>query len=71
VALGLTLAGLYGVIVFSVAQRTREIGLRMALGATSETVVRSILADGGRLAVAGITSGVVLAVLVSRTLGGL
>lgn len=71
VALGLTLAGLYGVIVFSVAQRTREIGLRMALGATSETVVRSILADGGKVALAGITIGVVLAVFVSRTLGGL
>jgi len=70
-ALGLTLAGLYGVIVFSVAQRTREIGLRMALGATSGTVVRSILADGGKLALAGIALGTVAAVLVSRMLGGL
>ncbi len=71
VALGLTLAGLYGVIVFSVAQRTREIGLRMALGATAWTVVRSILADGGKLALGGIAIGVVGAVLISRLLGGL
>ena len=70
-ALGLTLAGLYGVIVFSVAQRTREIGLRMALGATSWTVVRSILADGGKLALGGIAIGVVGAVLISRMLAGL
>ena len=70
-ALTLTLAGLYGVIVFSVAQRTREIGLRMALGATSWTVVRSILADGAKLALGGIVIGVVGAVLVSRMLGGL
>ena len=70
-ALALTLAGLYGVIVFSVAQRTREIGLRMALGATSWTVVRSILADGAKLALGGIVIGVVGAVLVSRMLGGL
>ena len=70
-ALALTLAGLYGVIVFSVAQRTREIGLRMALGATSWTVVRSILADGGKLALGGIAIGVGGAILVSRMLGGL
>ncbi|MEO7965530.1 MAG: FtsX-like permease family protein, partial [Gemmatimonadaceae bacterium] len=70
-AVVLTLVGLYGVIVFSVVQRTREIGLRMALGATRWTVVRSILADGGRLALAGIAVGIALAVLVSRQLGGL
>ena len=43
----------------------------MALGATSWTVVRSILADGGKLALGGIAIGVIGAVLVSRLLGGL
>ena len=70
-ALCLTLTGLYGVIVFAVAQRTREIGLRMALGATSGAVVRSILADGGKLVLGGIAIGVVGAVLISRLLAGL
>ncbi len=70
-AVALTVVGLYGVIAYSVAQRTREIGLRMALGATRWTVVRSILADGGKLALTGITIGVIGAVLVSRMVGGL
>jgi predicted permease len=70
-ALALTLAGLYGVIVYSVTQRTREIGLRMALGATRGTVVRSILGDGGKLAGIGIVLGMVVAVLISRMIGGL
>jgi predicted permease len=70
-ALALTLAGLYGVIVYSVTQRTKEIGLRMALGATRWTVVRSILGDGGKLALIGIVIGIVGAVAISRMLGGL
>ena len=70
-ALALTLTGLYGVIAFSVAQRTREIGLRMALGATPATVVRSILADGVKLAVVGIGVGTIVAVLISRMIGSL
>jgi putative ABC transport system permease protein len=70
-AVALTLVGLYGVIAYSVVQRTREIGLRMALGATRWTVVRSILADGAKLAAGGIAAGIVIAVLVSRMVGGL
>ncbi len=70
-ALALTLAGLYGVIVYSVTQRTKEIGLRMALGATGWTVVRSFLVDGGKLAAVGIAIGLGGAVVISRNLGGL
>lgn len=70
-ALVLTLVGLYGVIAFSVTQRTREIGVRIALGATWWAVVRSILFDGGKLAFAGIGIGLVLAVMISRLMGGL
>ena len=67
----LTLVGLYGVIVMSVVQRTREIGLRMALGASRATVVRGILIDAGKLALSGILVGIALSVVVSRMLGSL
>jgi putative ABC transport system permease protein len=68
VAVALTLVGLYGVISYSVSQRTQEIGLRMALGASRETVIRSILVDGARLAGIGISVGLVGAVLLTRVL---
>ncbi|MEO8453399.1 MAG: ABC transporter permease, partial [Gemmatimonadota bacterium] len=70
-AIGLTIVGLYGVIAYSVTQRTREIGLRMALGADRWSVIKSILAQGGRLAAAGIVIGLVGALLISRALAGL
>ncbi len=70
-AVALTLLGLYGVIVFTVAQRTKEIGLRMALGATRWAVVRSILADGGKLAVLGVAIGLGGAIAVSRMIGSM
>jgi macrolide transport system ATP-binding/permease protein len=58
-ALLLGMIGLYGVIAYSVGQRTREIGVRMALGAQREMVQRMVLKEGGRLAVAGIALGLV------------
>ncbi|HEY4320224.1 MAG TPA: ABC transporter permease [Gemmatimonadales bacterium] len=68
--LGLILAvvGLYGVVSFTVSQRTREIGVRMALGADRATVLRMVLRDGMRLVVIGIVVGLVLAVGATRVM---
>ena len=61
-ALVLGIVGLYGVIAYSVSQRTREIGVRMALGAERRAVARMVLGEAGRLAVVGIGIGIVCAV---------
>jgi predicted permease len=69
-ALALVLAsvGLYGVIAYSVSRRTREVGLRMALGARGGDVVRMILFSGMRLALLGIVIGAFASVWVARVL---
>src|SRR5688572_11779437 len=60
--MGMLLAavGLYGTIAYHVGQRTQEIGVRMALGATAGDVIRDVLARGGRFALFGIGIGIVL-----------
>jgi ABC-type antimicrobial peptide transport system permease subunit len=63
VALILAALGVYGVIAFMVATRTREIGVRIALGATRARVLRDVLGDALKLVVPGIGVGLVLAVL--------
>ena len=72
-AVGLLLAaiGIYGVTAFMVSSRTREIGIRMALGAQRGTVVRMVLRQGMTLALAGVVIGLALAAAVSRLLGSL
>jgi ABC-type antimicrobial peptide transport system permease subunit len=68
--LGLTLAGvgLYGVVSYGVAQRTREMGLRMALGANARDVVRLVVGEGMRVVVVGVIVGLALAFLATRVL---
>jgi predicted permease len=70
-ALVLSAVGLYGVISFSVGQRTQEIGVRMALGADYVIVLRSILGQGARLTAAGLAIGLVVAVMATPLLDSL
>ena len=70
-ALGLAAVGLYGVVSYGVAQRTREIGIRMALGAGRPRVVRLLVAGGLKLMVIGGALGLAIAIAAARLLGGL
>jgi predicted permease len=71
VALAMAAAGLYGVIAYTVEQRTREIGVRIALGADPRAVLALVAAEGGRLAIAGVALGSVVAAIVARAARGL
>ena len=71
VALLLASVGLYGVLAFSVAQRTREIGIRMALGAQTRDVMRLVLRQGLTLSLLGVAAGVGVSLAGTRVLAGL
>ena len=71
VALLLAAVGIYGVIAFTVAQRTNEIGIRVAMGAQRGDVLRLVLGQGGRLIFLGVALGVVAGLLITRLMSGL
>jgi ABC-type antimicrobial peptide transport system permease subunit len=66
VALLMTGVGLYGVLAYATVQRTKEIGIRMALGAQRPAVVRLVLTDMTKVALAGVAVSIPLAVMLAR-----
>jgi putative ABC transport system permease protein len=70
-ALTLALIGAYGVTSYLVSQRTREIGIRMALGADSRRVARSVVGEGLRVAGTGVFAGLIIALFTTRLASGL
>jgi ABC-type antimicrobial peptide transport system permease subunit len=71
VALGLAVVGLYGVKAYSVARRTREIGIRMALGAQPAMVLRLIMREGSIMLLSGLALGLLLAAATGKILSGM
>ena len=72
-AMALTLAavGIFGVLAFSVSQRTREFGIRMALGAQSGDVLRMVMREALKITAAGVAAGLLLAAALTRSLAAL
>ena len=70
-ALLLASIGIYGVVSYVVGQRAHEIGIRMALGAQRSTVLRMIMAEGGRMALLGIVIGLCAALALTRLMAGM
>jgi putative ABC transport system permease protein len=70
-ALLLAMAGIYGVIAYSVTRRTREIGVRMALGASPVNVLRMVLGQGMRTAAMGVVIGIAGSLMLTRTMQSL
>jgi ABC-type antimicrobial peptide transport system permease subunit len=70
-AIVLAAIGTYGVIAYSVSQRTAEFGLRMALGAQRFDVLRLVLVQAGKLVLAGTAAGILLALILAQGLKSL
>jgi predicted permease len=71
VALLLAAVGIYGVVAFAVARRTREIGVRAALGAAPSRIVRRMMGEAGRAVAVGLAVGLVLALLIEQLMGSI
>ena len=71
IALSLSLIGIYGVVAYSVSQRTREFGVRLALGAQHSEVVAMVVLEALKLAVVGLLAGVAAALILTRVLRSL
>jgi putative ABC transport system permease protein len=67
-AIALAVVGLYGVLAYSVSQRTAEFGIRMALGAAPNEILSSVMRNEARLTIAGVVIGCGAALLLSRFL---
>ena len=71
IALILAIVGVYGVLSYSVSQQTREIGIRMAMGAQTNSVLNLVVKQGMRLAIVGLVSGLVIAFVAMRVMSSL
>jgi ABC-type antimicrobial peptide transport system permease subunit len=71
IGLALSVLGLYAVVAYSVSQRTREIGIRMAVGASQRRVLGMVLRQGLTLSVAGIAAGLAVTFVLSSLIGDL
>jgi ABC-type antimicrobial peptide transport system permease subunit len=67
----LAAVGIYGVLNYAVAERTRELGIRLALGASPRSMTQLVVGQGLRLTLAGLSIGLIVAVLFARALSGL
>ena len=70
-AMLLAAIGLYGIIAFSVGQRTREFGIRMSLGAQRRDVLTLVVGQGAAMTAAGLAVGLICSLLVTRVMGSL
>jgi putative ABC transport system permease protein len=71
VAITLASVGLYAIVAYAVSRKTRDIGIRMALGASTRDVLRLTLGDAWRLAAVGLTAGIVAALAMTRLMRSL
>jgi predicted permease len=68
-AFALAIVGLYGVVSYLTSQRTHEIGVRMAVGATQDDIIRLVLRDGSKLVLFGLAAGLLVTLVCSRVVG--